>query len=494
LEPASNMQLHSSRLRTFVVLAGIGLVAGGLAAWFGSRSSNPSLPDGAAAGQVEHALAADPAMPLDAAHTDVVLVYVCTFRQDKLQPYGNRRPTSPFLDALSTHGVVFEHLFTQAPWTRPSTGALETGRWPGVLQLDDPEPTGFSNRAIADSFTTIAEVLHGNGYHTVGASANPNVSRTFGFAQGFDVHREPESLWREQAVIPPSGRDLVDGVVDEIANTPADQRVFARLMFIDTHAPRSPAARARRVLEKWQDGENAAPLSGRVATYEAALRTLDGTLADLAIRARARRPNLLFVVIGDHGEGLRSPANHGQGHGNYLYRTTTEVPFLVFHPSLSKPGRRVHGLAQEVDLFPTLLELLGIPIPGDVDGQSLAPQVLGHSAETGEPFAYSETWFRKSHKSSILDAQLHLIRDWQKPGSDGAPSDELYDMGDRSERNSVLDEHPEDAARLRLELAAWEEKVRAEADAAGPPKIVTPGRDIDAQLKTLGYLDDNADK
>jgi arylsulfatase A-like enzyme len=482
----------AGRIRILAILACVGLGAGGGAAWFGSRSPNPALPDGAAAAQMDHALALDPTMPLDVAHTDVVIAYVCTFRQDRLQPYGNRRPTSPFLDALAARGVVFEHLFTQAPWTRPSSGALETGRWPGVLQLDDPEPTGFSNRAMSAAFSTLAEVLQGHGYHTIGASANPNVSRIFGFAQGFDVHREPETLWREHSSRPPSGNELVDTVVNAIAGTPDDRRVFARLMFTDTHAPRTPAPRARKILESWQEDASSPPQSARVTTYEAALRTLDGALARLAMRVRARRPNLLFIVIGDHGEGLRSPSHHGVGHGNYLYRTAIEVPFLAFHPSFSAAGRRIHGIAQEVDLFPTVLDLLKIPVPTGLDGRSLAAEVLGRQSETGQQYAYSETWFRKSHKSSILDMDFHLIRDWQKPDPVGEPSDELYKMGDRLERRNVLDAYPEEAARLREDLQAWETKVHEEATAAGPPLDVTPSNETNEQLKALGYLDDDA--
>ena len=87
----------------------------------------------------EHAkaLITDDGIPLSP-KTNVVLAVVCTLRQDRLGPYGFDQPTTPFLDELAADGVVLNRHYTQAPWTRPSSGSLLTGRWPRALQLDNP--------------------------------------------------------------------------------------------------------------------------------------------------------------------------------------------------------------------------------------------------------------------------------------------------------------------------------------------------------------------
>ena len=174
----------------------------------------PAVPEDRA----RRALASAPDLPLDAQHTDVLLALVCTLRRDRLEPYGGPRPTTPFLQLVADHGALFEHAIVQSSWTRPSTGSLLTGRYAHALQLDDPGKASFHNRALADSFVTVAEALDANGYRTIGASGNPNISSTFGFHQGFDVHHEPERLWREAHGPPPSGADLNTQLLEELDN------------------------------------------------------------------------------------------------------------------------------------------------------------------------------------------------------------------------------------------------------------------------------------
>jgi len=406
---------------------------------------------------------------------------VCTFRKDRLQSYGQERDTTPFLSRLAASGVLFEHTITQASWTRPSVGALVTGRWPGVLQLDDPSDKGFHNRSLSPGVTTLAEVLQAAGYRALGTSGNPNISSTFGFDQGFDVYHEPDALWRDEQGPPPSGAGLVDGLIEALDAAPTDRRVYLQALFVDTHAPRHPTLRARRALQR---GGGAAGLSERVRKYDAALRTLDEHLARLFVEVRRRRPNLLFVVVGDHGEGLDLPPDHGPGHGNHLFTTSTDVPFLAWHPALPQPGRRIGGLAMGVDLMPTVLDLLGIPMPGPVDGRSQAAAVLGRESDASHDRAFSETLFRKSDKTAVVAEGWHLIRDRKAGGQE-----RLFDLSESLEATDHLAEQPEVRARLDAELDAWEAEVRAGAEAAGPPVEGRPSEGTLERLKTLGYVD-----
>ncbi|MBN1334698.1 MAG: sulfatase-like hydrolase/transferase, partial [Deltaproteobacteria bacterium] len=431
--------------------------------------------------EVMAALTPDPSLPLSAAHTDVVLAIVCTFRKDRLQAYGQTRDTSPFLARLAANGVAFERTITQASWTRPSVGSMLTGLWPGVLQLDDPSDRGFHNRSLSAEATTLSEILEGAGYRALGISGNPNVSSTFGFDQGFAVYHEPEVLWRDEQGPPPSGGTLVQQLLEDLDASASDQRVYLQALFVDTHAPRHPTLRARRAIER---GEEGGDVSERVRRYDAALRTLDGHLADLFVEVQRRRPNLLFVVIGDHGEGLDLPPGHGPGHGNHLYTTTTDVPFLIWHPALPQPGRRVDGLAMGVDLLPTILELLGLPVPGQLDGLSQAGAVLGRTSTAAHEKAFSETLFRKSDKTAVMADGWHLIRDRKAGGEE-----RLYHLSEPLEVSDHLADQPEVRARLGAELDAWEARVRAAAEASGPPVEALPSKETLHRLEMLGYLD-----
>ncbi len=105
---------------------------------------------------LREALAAQPELPLDLEHTDVLVMMVCTFRRDRLQPYGQSRPTTPFLQELAERGVLFEHAIVQSPWTRPRSSSStipprassRTAPWP---RDSSPSPSASGPSATAPS-------------------------------------------------------------------------------------------------------------------------------------------------------------------------------------------------------------------------------------------------------------------------------------------------------------------------------------------------------
>jgi len=428
---------------------------------------------------IRASLAPDLELPLDLAHTDVLVAIVCTFRRDRLEPYGNPQPASPFLAQLAEHGALFEHAIVQSSWTRPSTGSLLTGRWSEVLQLDDPANSSFHNRALAPGFVTIAEALADHDFRTIGASGNPNISSTFGFDQGFDIHHEPDSLWRDSKGPAPTGAALTRQLLKDLDSTPADQRVYLQGFYVDTHAPRRPSTKALRTVRA---GGGDTPRN--VASYDATLLTLDAHLAELYLEVKKRRPNLLFVVVGDHGEGLNYPEPHGKGHGNHLYSTTIDVPFLWFHPALPEPGRRIQGLSMGVDLLPTLLDLLGVAPTAPIDGASQAPALRGERETASHPLAFSQTFFRRSNKTAVIGQGYHLVRDRKADGQQA-----LYDLDEALQTTDLTGNHPGIQAALSTELDRWEQELERSAAGLDAPLEGEPSADMVEQLRTLGYID-----
>jgi arylsulfatase A-like enzyme len=475
------------RLRLLLALVGIAagiaavvLLATQIPARGGKRShpraTTPRLP---ADQELDAALAASPAQPLDLEHTDVLVAMVCTFRRDRLEAYGHDRPTSPFLRRVAETGVLFEHAIVQSPWTRPSTGSLVTGLWAETLQLDDPGNRSFHNRALADEHVTLAEFMKAHGYRTVGASGNPNISSTFGFDQGFDAYHEPESLWRDSSGPAPSGADLNAQLLAELDATPADQRVYLQGFYVDTHAPRRPSTQALRRVRS-PDVET----PRNVVAYDASLFTLDAHLAELYLEVKKRRPNLLFVVIGDHGEGLRLPEHHGKGHGNHLFTSTIDVPSLWHHPALPEPGRRVQGLSMGVDLVPTILDLLGGDPEQGFDGDSQAPALRGEQAHASHSTAYSQTYFRRSDKTAVISQGYHLIRDRAEDGAEA-----LFALDESLQTTDLSGNHPSIHQRLAEELDRWERELAQAAERSVGPVEGAPSSDMIEQLRTLGYIE-----
>src|SRR5258705_11354817 len=89
----------------------------------------------------------------------------------------------------------------------------------------------------------------------------------------------------------------------------------------------------------------------------------------------------IVVIAADHGEAF---LEHGrEGHAQDLYGEVTHVPLIIIPPFLLEPGVRVHATVSNADLWPTLLELVGLPpLPG-ADGRSLVPLVLAAAGAGG---------------------------------------------------------------------------------------------------------------
>lgn len=406
----------------------------------------------------------------------VVVVIACTLRADRMGLYGNQYPTSPYLDKLGEAGVVFDSFYANAPWTRPAVGSLITGRYPLALGIDDPRPILGSSRGVDPSFTTLAESFAAAGWHTVGATANPNANGYFGMDQGFEVYKEATGLWREDRR-KVSGPEMLTPWLEEIGRRAG--RVYGQLVVVDTHGPRSPGPLARARVDLLRMFSRS-PLF----VYDAALRELDGVVRALDRGlASLGRDQRLLAVVGDHGEGLDTPPHAGAVHGRLLYEPTVRVPWILHGPGVAG-GRRVGGLSEGVDLLPTVLDLAGVPPLAPQDGESRAEAVRGERDETGEGQVFVETYFSTEHKIRLSTPDWTLIH--SEATRVQAGRDELYAAVDHEQMNDVAADNPEIARGLLEEALALRQPLLAEQ------KVWQSGEDdvtVKRQLRALGYVD-----
>lgn len=406
----------------------------------------------------------------------VIVVIGCTLRADRLGLYGNPRPTTPYLDRLGSEGVVFDEVYANAPWTRPAVASLITGRYPLVLGVDDPRPILGSSRGVDPSFVTLAESFGAAGWHTVGATANPNANAFFGMDQGFEVYTEATGLWREDRR-KVSGAEMLRPFVEELSSRSG--RLYGQLLLVDTHGPRSPGPLARiwvgwRLLFR----------PDQLMVYDAALREFDRVVRSLDRELAALgRDQRLLVLIGDHGEGLDTPAHAGAVHGRYLYDPTLHVPWILHGPGV-KAGQRIGGLAESVDLLPTVLDLAGVPRIGATDGDSRAAAARGELGSTGESRIFSETYFSTEHKVRLSTPEWTLIHSEATRVSAGR--EELYAGDDRNQLHEVSAEHPELTRRMLDAVLALRQPLLAQQ------VVWQSGADdvtVKRQLKALGYME-----
>jgi arylsulfatase A-like enzyme len=353
--------------------------------------------------------------------TGLVVVTLDTTRADRLPAYGFGGVATPAIDGLAARGAVFDEAVSVAPLTLPAHTSLFTGLYPPHHGVRDD-----TDRALDPAHATLASLLHDRGFHTAAFVGAIVLSADRGLARGFDVYDDG----RTPGTPPPRrrpGREVVDRArawIDGLDDRP----FFLWVHLDDVHAPQALPVEFRRAY-----GDR----------YEGGIAYVDDQIGRLldALGRRHRLANTVIVVAGDHGESL---GEHGeQEHGIFLYESTLRVPLVVCAPGVA--ARRVAGVTSLVDLFPTVLRLLGVAVPAPGDGVSLVPALSGGRVP-------ERTIYAESVAEHFGWGPLRMVQDGQFKFID-APTPELYDLErDPNERQNLADERLATAAALRREL------------------------------------------
>ena len=187
----------------------------------------------------------------------------------------------------------------------------------------------------------------------------------------------------------------------------------------------------------------------------------------------------VVVVAGDHGEALGS---HGEGtHGYFVYDYALHVPLIVSAPIDDLRGVRVDEQVSLVDVFPTVLALAGLDVPGRVHGHSLVPLMFGVAPEH-PVYAYGE-----SMTPSVQYGWSPLTACGRRATSSSqAPRPELYDLAaDPGESNNIVREQQDVARRMSDELKRLMDDTSRDAPA---PEAANLDRETLQRLASLGYV------
>jgi choline-sulfatase len=404
---------------------------------------------------------------------NVLLVTIDTLRWDHLGCYGDASASTPVLDALARRGVRFETALAHVPLTAPSHASILTGLTP--LRHGVRDNGGY---ALSPPARTLAVRLTDAGYRTAAFVSGFPLDHRFGFASGFEEYDDHLSRSAGRAAYTERPADAtteragawlgrVRGPVTG-GNAGGPQPWFAWVHYFDPHAPYAPPPPfATRFPDRPYDGE--------VAFVDAQLGQLLARVERLGDLDRT-----LIVVTADHGESF---GEHGEEtHGVFVYDATLRVPFIVAGPGIG--GERSSTvMARSIDIVPTVLDLVGIGVPADVDGRSLRHALEGGTM-SDEP-AYVESLLAERHMGW---AALRGLRSstWKYIQ---APRPELYDMRqDPRELQNRIDEHAEQAKRFQARLTTFTSDSR-------PPSAPAPANArAAAQLRALGYLSGGAAK
>jgi arylsulfatase A-like enzyme len=430
---------------------------------------------------------------------NVILVSVDTLRADHLHCYGYDGQTSPTIDRLAAEGVLFERAYAQAHWTLPSHLSLLTSLYPDVHRVPSKEAP-----ALDDRIPTLASIMKEKGYLTAGFAKDCGyMSPSYGLNAGFDRysmrHQDAEGYNRR---------------VERWLEDTAGKKFFLFLHFFDPHSdarilpyegPEAYMAAFTEGVESdfsgcrngvcgslFLDSVNKGinqirpdELAYIRALYNAGIREADDHLAFLldTMEKLGLTDNTILVFSSDHGEEFME---HGRLLHTQFYEELIHVPLIFHYPGGGlPPGKRVRSLVENIDIFPTILDLLDIRYEGPIQGRSLVPSFKGERPP--EKIVYG----------AAVSVPRQIVRSgpWKLIlGQENKT--ELFNLDrDPGERTNCVETEQDICARL---LAIADERREAHVDLfqaltlkkkkPKPPAKPALSQAEEAHLRALGYI------
>jgi choline-sulfatase len=407
-------------------------------------------------------------------HPNVILITLDTTRADRMGFLGSERGLTPNLDTLAHQAVVFTRAYAQVPLTTPSHATILTGTYPQFNHVN------YMGDALGKGLPFLPGILRKKGYKTaafVGALVLDPAKLAPGFDRGFDVYdagfhrRRPgednyHSLERR-------GEVVLSHVLAWL-NKRTGGPFFLWIHFYDPHDPYTPP-------EPYATRYQAEPYDGEIAYTDAIVGKLLNEL-----RARNLFDGSIIAVMADHGEAF---GEHGETHhGIFLYDETIHVP-LLFKLSHQQTAARVEARAGLVDVTPSILQALHLPVPDAMQGESLLPLMV--SENPGRPKAPSSTRAIYSESGyGHLSFGWSMLKAWRtgKYLYIDAPERELYDQ--TADAGAMHNLAPQ-AKAVAETAAAQMEEFRRKTVAESAEKTQLTSEQTES-LHALGYVGTDA--
>lgn len=419
---------------------------------------------------------------------NVLFILVDTLRADHLPVYGYERDTAPTLSRLAETGITFNNHVAQSTWTKTSMASLWTGTYPVSNEI-----LRYSH-AVPEEVKMPAEIFREAGYRTAGIFRNGWVGVEFGFQQGFETYVKPGTTLSESVLqrakdsphkLLGSDWDLTTSAM-QFMEVNRNEKFFLYVHYMDVH---------QFVYE-----ENSAKFGADyVDAYDNAIHWTDRNIEALlgSLEKLDLMDNTLVVFASDHGEAF---LEHGlEGHAKAVYSEAVRTPWMMFLPWFLDEPLRVDALTENVDVWPTVLDIVGLEMDHSTDGRSLVPLLLGGAdPKPGPAYMHLErNWARDASSNPVVgvDTGDHKIVWWKH----GRPEIlELYETGsDPAETIDIARDDPDVAAELRALGDAY--LSREPSDWGASPTTVTIDEMKLSILNALGYViepgaDDNAEE
>jgi len=331
----------------------------------------------------------DPRLKYSKDIENIIIIAVDTLRANHLGFMGYDRPTSPFIDELASKSVIFTNAYSTISMTLPSFTCLFTGRHTIHNNI-------FKNMwPWDDELHSLVSDFQSAGFDTTAFAASGIMKSRYNQNRGFNTWTDPIHHPQEMSV-------TVDMVKEKLEQTTGP--IFLLVHIWEPHVPYQPDPEVASLfvdpnyngrmdasvdlldaytLHMLRPDLTEADVRHAVDLYDGEVRWVDNQLRDLFdfFEQKGLIENSLIIFLADHGESL------GEDH-IFNHRRDREVELhipLFFHfPGDLNAGRRIPALVENTDILPTVMEVLGITPPENIDGISLFPLITGETTEHRE--------------------------------------------------------------------------------------------------------------
>lgn len=443
---------------------------------------------------------------------NIILISVDTLRADHMGVYGYSKNTTPNIDTWAKDASVFTNTRTVVPYTNPSMTALMTGLHPFSTKITENAIGPFISRETP----TIAKTLQKNGYRTTAYVTNRFIGpRLSNQKIGFDEFNFIDAFgnWKEE-----ESRNRYDNFINKaiISLTKnKDKKNFLWIHLMDPHFPYYPPKNLRcnfnkkdcselqntpiDIINKTGNKYNQLclkdPPPQAIADRLESLYDGDIAKADIlvggiidAIKLNNLEKKSIVIFYGDHGEGFDH--NFYFRHGLALYDSSLRIPLIIKHPLLE--AKKINLLIDNTDVFPTLLDLLGMsPVKKTLDGKSflqtlINPFFLNKTLGEGKKYIFATN--RLTNKFSIFDGRYKFIYSYLPGCLYKNQREELYDLKkDPGENKNLVNEKIDIAKKFKEILLEQMKKNNLPQFTSKFFYSPEQRQEILNQLKGLGY-------
>lgn len=373
---------------------------------------------------------------------NILLLGVDSLRTDRLGVDGHKRDLTPTLDKLAKNGTFFKQCYVPCARTAPSLASLLCGRWPHSHGIRDNFTT-LGESSIGH--TSLPALLREQGYRTIAISdwCGSDLGK---FPFGFEELDLPNDQWNIRYLIRQGPKDLrlfltlfthndfgrrflpelyyLAGVpmtselgkrtreaISRCAET--DTPFFLNIFMSTTHAPfgseypyytrytpKNYSGKSKfvmsglnepfEVIQRQKQGKASFEFEQIIDLYDGCVRNFDDEVARVLdhLEQCDMENNTIVVIYSDHGMEFFERETWGQGN-SVIVDDSSRIPLIIVDPRSAK-GNIISNTVRSIDLAPTILDLVGLPIPKEMEGVSLK-QAIESGNVAPELAAYAET-------------------------------------------------------------------------------------------------------